>query len=151
MTKEPTYLKELRELHENHDAGVLEAALGITIRSVQNYLNPDMGRVPKDKIQEKIHETFANYRAGKPIVRSESGESSKDNPALHSLARSLELSAEARLIDSESRKAEADNVKRLIALLEMKIQGKAGLELPPKGTPGTRTYKPEEKGKEKGA
>lgn len=45
----------------------------------------------------------------------------EQNLTMHSLARSLELSAQARLVDSESRKIEAKNMERMITLLEMRF------------------------------
>jgi transcriptional regulator with XRE-family HTH domain len=67
MTKEADYKKQLRELYEMHKGKELEAALGITIRSVQNYLKEEDPRTPSPEIQEKIRETFANHCEGRPL------------------------------------------------------------------------------------
>jgi transcriptional regulator with XRE-family HTH domain len=91
MTKEPTYIKELRELNETYRGKELEAALGITIRSVQNYLNPASKREPSPEMQRKISEVFANHKNERPLIYKEQVEETlQDQTAEAQSRRTLE-------------------------------------------------------------
>lgn len=73
---------------------------------------------PKTDDYKKLEAFFGEFVPEKETIREVALE--KDL-TLRSLARTIELSAEARLLDAESRKIEAENMKRLVALLESQV------------------------------
>jgi transcriptional regulator with XRE-family HTH domain len=61
MDHEPEYIKQLRELYKTYTGRELEAALGISIRSVQNYLKEENPTIPSNKVIKKVREVFAHH------------------------------------------------------------------------------------------
>ena len=107
-----SFKEELKELYENHSGKAMEAALGVGVRSIQNYLKDINPTMPSRETIADIHELYANYKAGKGLVRNQQAEQATAlKPTVESLSRSIEKSNDARLI-------EADNIRRLISLLE---------------------------------
>lgn len=132
--------KEIKRLRGNVSAQQAATLIGVDVEKLRKWEQRDVN--PKDSGDiVKVEDYFGvaidqlgsldNFQfVPKHVVADVTEENS--SPTLKSLARSLELSAQARLIDSESRKAEADNVKRLIALLEMKMAKETDRNLLPK-------------------
>lgn len=61
------HIDELQELYNNYKGKDLETVLGVSVRSIQNYLKEENPSTPNDKVVEKIHEAFANHKAGKAL------------------------------------------------------------------------------------
>jgi hypothetical protein len=127
-----TYKNELRELYESYSGKELEKALGISQRSMQNYLKEDDPRTPKPEIQTRIHEAFANHRNGKPLGNVEQ-EGDMDTESRRTLERTLENLSEDKIRSTVI-------IERLVTMLEKQFKT-MGPELPPPGTPGTETLK----------
>lgn len=83
---------------------------------------------------DKVSEPEPNYETQKEEVVSVQ--------TIFNLSETAKNHSEADLIN-------ARNIERLLNLLENKLLGIKGLELPPKGTPGTRTLTEKDKVEEK--
>jgi hypothetical protein len=58
MSKEKSYTEMLNELYETYKGKELEQILGVTVRSMQNYLKPDNPSTPSKDVVSKIREAF---------------------------------------------------------------------------------------------
>jgi predicted transcriptional regulator len=61
MNTEKSYTEMLKELYETYKGKELEQVLGVTIRSVQNYLKPDNPSTPSKDVIGKIRESYAYH------------------------------------------------------------------------------------------
>jgi transcriptional regulator with XRE-family HTH domain len=67
MSTEKSYQEQLRELYETYAGKELEAVLGVTVRSIQNYLKNDNPTIPSREVISKIRESFAKHKEGKEL------------------------------------------------------------------------------------
>jgi transcriptional regulator with XRE-family HTH domain len=64
---ESKYTKQLETLYNAYPGKDLEAALGVTIRSMQNYLKKENPTTPGKDVINKIREVYAKHERGQPI------------------------------------------------------------------------------------
>jgi predicted transcriptional regulator len=67
MSNEPEYVKQLRELYKAYTGRELEAALGVTTRSIQNYIKEAERTTPSNPTINKIRELFAKHAKGEKL------------------------------------------------------------------------------------
>jgi transcriptional regulator with XRE-family HTH domain len=64
MPKQSDYVKQLSELYQTYTGKELEEVLGVTTRSIQNYIKEDEPTIPRPEVIEKIREAYANHSTG---------------------------------------------------------------------------------------
>jgi predicted transcriptional regulator len=139
MTKQIDYLNQLQELYDAYTGKELEAALGVTTRSIQNYLKQGNPAKPGKGVIIKIREVYAKHQEGKPLIELPVQVALVKEP----LEQAILNFSERDKINAEKDKINAQNLERLIHLLEEKYYKlEAGIPtLPPRGTPGSETLK----------
>lgn len=108
MVQEPDYIIQLRELYENYPGKELESALGVTIRSIQNYLKKEERTTPGKEVIGKIREAFANYKEGRAIA-------DEGQDTAYESRRTLERTLENL---SEDKIRSTAIIERLVTMLE---------------------------------
>jgi hypothetical protein len=61
MSTEKSYTEMLKELYETYKGKELEQVLGVTVRSMQNYLKPGNPSIPSKDVVGKIREAYAYH------------------------------------------------------------------------------------------
>lgn len=137
--------EQLRNFIDNQSKTKISIAkgLGITKQTLFQYFKSS---TLDDQTKSRLEKYFGK-KIFVPVEENASTDNDKKGQYSNTDPENLE---KAILHLSETDHINARNIERLITLLELKLTGKVNpLELPTKGTPGTRTYKPEGKGKGK--
>jgi hypothetical protein len=102
MDKQIKYTDQLQELYKSYTGKELEVVLGVTIRSIQNYLKQENPAIPGKEVVNKIREAYANHMEGKPLGGDQLNESMFGNQSILNLAESNRMLAESnkRMVDS---------------------------------------------------
>lgn len=124
--KKLNYKDELQELYKIYKGKDLEAALGVSVRSIQNYLKDENPSTPGDDVIDKIHEAFANYKEGKPLKSEATDDLIKSDArelAIYNLAESN------RLIAASNADLAASN-KELVNMVKDNFTANASQQIP---------------------
>jgi hypothetical protein len=105
-----TYINQLQELYDTYPGKELEAALGVSVRSMQNYIKKDGPTVPGKDVQNRIREVYANFKEGKPLEPIETT-TTMDSESRRTLERTLENLSEDKIRSTAI-------IERLVTMLE---------------------------------
>jgi hypothetical protein len=110
-----TYIAQLQELYDAYPGKELEAALGVTVRSMQNYLKQENPTIPGKEVINRIREVYANYKQGRPLVEAKESEPPKtaERDIIFNLTESNRMMAEAMLTDARNRESLTRSNERL--------------------------------------
>ena len=78
MSESKPYVAQLAELYESYKGKELEEVLGVTTRSIQNYLKEENPSTPGKEVIAAIREVFAKHSAGIPIGQLKPNDSDDD-------------------------------------------------------------------------
>jgi DNA-binding transcriptional MerR regulator len=114
MNPKAQYKKELTELINAHGAQVVADALGVTLRSIQNYVSETKSLTPHESTIRKIHEVFAKHGSGLPLANGKEAPVLEGNEKIISLLEK-HISVLERQIDEKDRLIEdkAEHIKAL--------------------------------------
>jgi hypothetical protein len=105
-----TYINQLQELYDTYPGKELEAALGVTVRSMQNYLKKENATIPGRDVVNRIREVYANFKDGKPLDPLETTQT-MDSESRRTLERTLENLSEDKIRSTAI-------IERLVTMLE---------------------------------
>jgi transcriptional antiterminator len=72
MTQPTAYKAQLSELYKTYTGKELEQAIGVSTRSIQNYLKEEKPSIPGPEVVRKIHEAYAKHQKEGVIINKES-------------------------------------------------------------------------------
>jgi hypothetical protein len=126
-----TYIAQLQELYDAYPGKELEAALGVTVRSMQNYLKQENPTIPGKEVINRIREVYANYKQGRPLVEAKESEPPKtaERDIIFNLTESNRMMAEAMLTDARNRESLTRSNERLTLKVTADDPQQTSLEL----------------------
>jgi hypothetical protein len=72
MTQPTAYKEQLKELYQTYTGKELEQAIGVSTRSIQNYLKEEKPSLPGPEVVRKIREAYAKHQKEGVILNKES-------------------------------------------------------------------------------
>jgi len=120
MGKEPDYVVQLRILYNTYTGKELEQAIGVTTRSIQNYLKEENRTTPSNDVVSNIREAYAKHANGEPIKKESApleGADYKDK-YIALLERNLKVEQEVSEVRKSLEQSSIDNLALATKILE---------------------------------